>query len=172
MNMVARSFDSAEEQVAFYRQLRARTRPQPAPPQHRILYAKPIGPETLYRVIYAKPIGPVRRGRTLYRHPIGPVFVLVRDVLDVATPQAIATPVLADQILRECAAEGCCTVQQLTGDYVGRAITRWRQKAMYRMNRELGWSTPRIGRKLGDRDHTTVMHGIRAHAARIADEAK
>jgi chromosomal replication initiator protein len=42
-----------------------------------------------------------------------------------------------------------------------------RQCAMWRIKRELPWSLPRIGRAFGDRDHTTILHGIRRHQARI-----
>jgi hypothetical protein len=159
MNMVARSFNSAEEQIAFYRALRARTRPQPAP----VVYI----PAPLRRTIYAEPIGPTRPGRTIYDRPIGPYLLLSRDVIVVATPASITTPILAKQILRECAGEGGLNVEELTGDRRDAVAVRWRQKAMYRMSKELGWSTPRIGRELGGRDHTTVMHGIQRHAERI-----
>ena len=44
---------------------------------------------------------------------------------------------------------------------------RW---AIMRVLRGKGWSTARIGRKLGGRDHTTVMHGLaRAAAIYVAD---
>lgn len=47
---------------------------------------------------------------------------------------------------------------------------RWavypRQEAMYLMYKTGRFSLPQIGIFLGDRDHTTVLHGIRAHAKR------
>lgn len=42
-----------------------------------------------------------------------------------------------------------------------------RHEAMYRMRRETTMSLPAIGRKLGGRDHTTVLHGIRKHEQRM-----
>lgn len=41
-----------------------------------------------------------------------------------------------------------------------------RHEAMYLLRRNFGLSYPRIGAIMG-RDHTTVMNGVRAHAARI-----
>lgn len=35
-----------------------------------------------------------------------------------------------------------------------------RQELMYRLRTETTWSLPRIGRFLGNRDHTTVLHGV------------
>lgn len=45
-----------------------------------------------------------------------------------------------------------------------------RQKAMWLMKTELGMSLPAIGRRLGGRDHTTILHGIRRHEKRMEDE--
>lgn len=42
-----------------------------------------------------------------------------------------------------------------------------RQHAMWEMKRHTKLSLPQIGLILGDRDHTTVLHGIRAHQKRI-----
>lgn len=35
-----------------------------------------------------------------------------------------------------------------------------RQELMYRLRTETTWSLPRIGRFLGNRDHTTILHGF------------
>ncbi len=42
-----------------------------------------------------------------------------------------------------------------------------RQEAMWVLRNRLGDSLPRIGRLMG-RDHTTILHGIRAHEARVS----
>jgi chromosomal replication initiation ATPase DnaA len=44
-----------------------------------------------------------------------------------------------------------------------------RQEAMYLMARHTTLSLPQIGRILGNRDHTTVIHGIRVHTHRLAN---
>jgi chromosomal replication initiator protein len=49
-----------------------------------------------------------------------------------------------------------------------RAIAMPRQVAMYLMREDAGCSLPRIGTYLGDRDHSTVMHGYE----KITDELK
>src|ERR1700730_10946094 len=46
-------------------------------------------------------------------------------------------------------------------------IVRARQDAMFRLRREEGCSSSLIGR-LMQRDHSTVLHGVRAHEERIA----
>lgn len=49
------------------------------------------------------------------------------------------------------------------------AIVRPRQEAMYLAKTMTPASLPAIGRRLGGRDHTTVMHGVRKISERIAD---
>ena len=44
-----------------------------------------------------------------------------------------------------------------------------RHEAMYRMRHETTLSFPQIGRRLGGRDHTTVLHGIRCHEKRLVE---
>lgn len=43
-----------------------------------------------------------------------------------------------------------------------------RQEVFYRLAKELGYGTSKIGRIIGDRDHATVYRGIQRHIARIA----
>jgi chromosomal replication initiation ATPase DnaA len=42
-----------------------------------------------------------------------------------------------------------------------RPLVRWRQVAMYVAREMTGRSLPFIGKKIGGRDHTTVLHGVR-----------
>lgn len=51
-----------------------------------------------------------------------------------------------------------------------RATARIRQEAMYLMVEEKRWSLPRIGMFFA-KDHTTVLHGHRAHKKRLAEAA-
>ena len=51
-----------------------------------------------------------------------------------------------------------------------RSIALPRQVAMYLMREETGASTPQIGRYLGDRDHSTVMHGVEKITVELRNE--
>lgn len=54
------------------------------------------------------------------------------------------------------------SVEDLKSDRRYRAIARPRQVAMYLMRKHCPhMSLPAIGRVLGDRDHTTILHGVR-----------
>lgn len=48
-----------------------------------------------------------------------------------------------------------------------RPLVRARQEFMFLARAAERWSYPQIGRWLGGRDHTTIIHGMRAHAKRV-----
>ena len=62
-------------------------------------------------------------------------------------------------------------LSDLTGPARGRAIAHPRQEAMWLLKQQDRWSLLQIGQFLGGRDHTTVIHGIRKHEERMAEEA-
>lgn len=69
-------------------------------------------------------------------------------------------------IVNEVARKHKMTIPQVVGQQRSHLIVLARHEAMYRMAHETRMSLPMIGRRLGNRDHTTVLHGIRQHAAR------
>lgn len=73
----------------------------------------------------------------------------------------------ARRIMVEAAAEYHVSVVDLVSERRDKRSVAARQCAMWRIKRALPWSLPRIGRAFGDRDHTTVLHAIRRHQARI-----
>ena len=71
-------------------------------------------------------------------------------------------------IVRETAAKHRLTVAELIGPCRERRYVRPRQEAMYRVFTECPHiSYPDAGRRLGGRDHTTILHGVKKHAERI-----
>lgn len=73
---------------------------------------------------------------------------------------------LFDDMLRDFAADHLVSVEALKGPSRARPIAWLRQDFMLRAYETDRWSMPRIGAWLGGRDHTTVLHGLRAAAAR------
>ena len=70
------------------------------------------------------------------------------------------------EILAEVAARHCLPIAALTGRRMTRDVAWARQEAMWEMRTRTRHSTVVIG-NLFNRDHTTVMHGVKAHEARI-----
>lgn len=66
-----------------------------------------------------------------------------------------------------CAAHGI-EPGDLTGYRRAQGLMVARQECMWRMREETDASLPQIGRALGGRDHTTVLYGLKCHAARMA----
>lgn len=77
-------------------------------------------------------------------------------------------PITMAQILARVAEKHGLTVADLKGPRIAPRFSHPRQEAMHAMHAVGRWSLPQIGRFLGGRDHTTVLHGVRRHAQRIA----
>jgi hypothetical protein len=76
--------------------------------------------------------------------PISPVRITVRRVLEVT------------------AGHFGTTVEALLSERRTQSLSRPRQIAMFVARKVTGRSLPFIGRRMGDRDHTTILHGWRA----------
>ena len=68
-----------------------------------------------------------------------------------------------DALIQEVADKYQIPVPLMLQDSRQRPLVLARQEMFYRCVMEKGWSYARIGRYF-DRDHTTVLHGVRAHA--------
>lgn len=75
-------------------------------------------------------------------------------------------PFAAQRILRAVAIAHGLTVRDLTGPRRHKNLVRARHHAMWEIKQNTGLSLPQIGRLLGGRDHTTVIHGLRQYEAR------
>lgn len=78
----------------------------------------------------------------------------------------VAAPRTPDLILERVAKSHGLTVAEVTERNRQDRIARARHHAAYAL-REAGYSFPEIARRVGLRDHTSAMHGVRAHAARV-----
>lgn len=83
------------------------------------------------------------------------------------TPAPPPHPRMA-QIVSEVAAKHGLTVAELKGPGRAQRVSKPRQEAMHQMHSLKRWSLSQIGGALGGRDHTTVLHGVRQHAKRLA----
>ena len=82
--------------------------------------------------------------------------------------QAPGGPGMGHKIARAVAKYHNLSFQQLISASRFKEFVRARHHAMYEMRENTELSLPAIGRVLGHRDHTTVLHGVRKHAKRIA----
>ena len=75
------------------------------------------------------------------------------------------------EIAEQVARQHGLSLAHLVGPQRAQRYSRPRQEAMWRMCEAGRWSLPRIG-MFFDRDHTTILHGRRAHQARLDAAAK
>lgn len=107
----------------------------------------------------------------------GPAFPVVTEpAIDrINAEEAPQGPQTMREIAEFVAGKHNLTVADLKGPSRERKFAHPRQEAMWLMCQATNtdgskrFSRPQIGRFLGGRDHTTVMHGERAHAARRAE---
>lgn len=94
----------------------------------------------------------------------------VRDVIDLVRSRANDMPDagLWSDILDQVSAKYGVTRAAINSDRRSSDIVPARYEAMYRMSKEAHMSSPAIGRRMGNKDHTTVLYGIKKHAERMA----
>jgi chromosomal replication initiator protein len=137
------------EQVQHYSAIKRRLWDAPPKPVERP--QKPVTPieaapvPIVARQVYAKPVGP----------GIGLVFIMP------------TTALRAKRIMAETAALYGVSVIDLKSERRDALTCRARQHCYWTMRHETTWSLPRIGKMMGGRDHSGVIHGVRRHQARI-----
>lgn len=91
--------------------------------------------------------------------PIAPEFTsaLLGQANETTMPKRIVKP---KEWLRAVALHFDLKISQLTGPKRNKPIALPRQALMYLLRTELNIPFMEIGRLLGDRDHTTIMHGV------------
>lgn len=77
------------------------------------------------------------------------------------TDHAMSRVLAVQQIKKETAAEFGLPVDALKSDRRSKEFVLARARAAQRLVDELGLSTPHVGRILGNRDHTTIMHSLK-----------
>lgn len=87
---------------------------------------------------------------------------------EAATVAAGGTPPSMGRVLRTAARHHDVPVAALSGPARDRTVSAARSLAMYLARRLTGLSLHAIGAACGGRDHTTVLHGTRVCAARVA----
>jgi chromosomal replication initiation ATPase DnaA len=70
--------------------------------------------------------------------------------------------ILVQIVLRLTAEYYGTTADELLAKRRTQPLARRRQVAMYVAHKTTGRGTPFIGRRIGDRGHTTILHGVRA----------
>jgi len=95
---------------------------------------------------------------------------LAQEVLKDVFPQGEMPEVSVERIQETVVERFGITLQELTGDRRSQAIVYPRQVAMYLCRELTDSSLPKIGKKFGGRDHTTVIHATSKIAKLIKED--
>lgn len=146
------------EQNARWREARARLLNVlgPMPKKKR---SRPVSPFDARRVFAAQVTK--QHGRRLFSAPI----LEIDENGETIDPRRIFMAPWKS-IAREVAAKHAVTLIDLVSDRRDQRIVRARHEAFYRCRHETTMSLPQIGKRFGNRDHTTVLHGIKKHEER------
>jgi hypothetical protein len=123
---------------------------------------------------------PKYRVKFVYLAPIGPIRPVLYNPKSISQGMAFAQEIIESGkilqvprnrgtvILREVSEQYGVSIEDIISPRRDAKYVRPRQIVMYRMCKETDWSLPRIGRLLGNRDHTTVIHARNKIEALIA----
>lgn len=151
-SMPAKQFATGAEALKDRREIDARLRPSVAP-----VLRRPAPTPPTYFELDPGPLKPTRKPHDyilLYRKgstPLGPRW----------------SRAATEQILAEVAEKHGVSVKQITGPSRLREVVRARFEAFYRISDEMGYSLLMIGKAVGGKDHSGVLHGIRKHKAML-----
>ncbi|HET9242104.1 MAG TPA: chromosomal replication initiator protein DnaA [Gaiella sp.] len=95
---------------------------------------------------------------------------LAQEVLKDVFPQGEMPEISVEQIQQTVIERFGMSLQELTGDRRSQAIVYPRQVAMYLCRELTDSSLPKIGKKFGGRDHTTVIHATSKIAKLIRED--
>jgi chromosomal replication initiator protein len=95
---------------------------------------------------------------------------LAQEVLKDVFPQGEMPEISIEQIQETVVERFRMTIQELTGDRRSQQIVYPRQVAMYLCRELTDSSLPKIGKKFGGRDHTTVIHATSKIAKLIQED--
>lgn len=86
-------------------------------------------------------------------------------------PEAVRSRPRWKQIVLEVAERSGFTFDQLVRrDQNSWTLSIARHECFYRLKTELGLSYPEIAARFGDRNHTTVIHGVKCHERRMKEQ--
>lgn len=111
---------------------------------------------------------PQKPRRVVLLAPVEPVDVdPVPEPVRPPVPDYIPAlgPLLWKVILQQVSEKHGVAIRDICSAKRDKYITPARYEAAYRMRHEAKMSLPQIGKRLGGRDHTTALHGIRMHEA-------
>lgn len=113
---------------------------------------------------------PMVKATVLAIIPPAPRVRLPHEYLDIASSQkAPFSP--ANTIINEVCAKHRVSREEIMGRRREKMLVIARHEAFYRLSTETTMSLPHIGMRMGGKDHSTAINGIKKHKKRMAEAA-
>jgi len=109
--------------------------------------------------------------KSLERPDLQALEQIKRSLIGVRVVRRLPTPQVLMSVKRICD-DYLVTPELLSGKSRSACHVRPRQKLMYVLTNQHGWSSTEIGDLIGGRDHTTVLHGVKRHREHMEEEAE
>lgn len=131
--------------------------------------ARLYGPRPVIRVPLPPALQPVPCGpRVRMARPRDYIFIKPRGAgANKSSQGGIWNTIAAETIIQEAAGKHSVTAGQIKGQCRFKAVVAARFEVYHRLSTELGYSLPMIGKTVGGRDHSGVLHGLRKHKAML-----
>lgn len=150
---------TASDLLAHYKAVRARLHPQPV----RVV-AKP---RAVAVIRYSAPIGPILPASEVRRRAMAAEAAMRKAALAAEQSAfAISTRSVAKGIVLDVCVKHGVTLAEICSEQRAKRLVEARHEAAYRLKKETTWSLPKIGQFLGGRDHSSIFHAVRKHAAK------
>ena len=98
--------------------------------------------------------------------------VLVNEIPNGVAQTSSPEPIAPQRILTEVAVYYGLTIDDLVSQNRSPAVSNPRQMAMYLLNYELKLPSSQVGRLLGGRNHSTVIHGVSQVYSKMKEDAR
>ena len=102
--------------------------------------------------------------------PTATMVVPDRDAIIKLFEPKFASP--SGEIIYRVAQKHGVSIADIKGKSRRHMFVKARQEAAYEIREQRGLSLPQISKMLGDRDHTSILHGIKRHTALLAKQAE
>lgn len=144
---------------------------------HGRLWGDPGRPSPTKIVAPRRPVSPFQRKKSDFIGPPTRIQWLFPEAIIEVDPTGSRDSLIWSRpawmkVAKEVATKHGVTVKELRSARRDRVVVAARHEAFWRCSKDLAMTLPQIGRCFGDRDHTTVLHGVRMHEKRMREAAK
>jgi hypothetical protein len=122
--------------------------------------------------LFVVPLARVRLAAKIYDAPIGPIYLSPNQVAAIEAMKLMTYSSTINSNRWKVLVDLTCRLHHINAVelFSNRRKHKFclaRHELWFVASKYLPWSLPQFGRASGDRDHTTILHGIRSYGAKL-----